>query len=181
MWQISTQSFVMRDQFTVLPMPEEVIKILDAMAAEDGITRASNLFERGNPGDKGVSSDGVNNYGPHNSNRMPPLVEDDESDNEDVGATNGPTMKAIPPDRRSEEVDDVSIKDIDDNDDEDNPPRDYESELPIESDLRANEERTNRTVPEPQDDWVQRSVRIAQQIGLVIETGTVRNQRHAAS
>ena len=56
MWRISTQSFVVRDQFTVLPMPEEVIKILDAMAAKVGITRASNLFEKGNPGDKGVST-----------------------------------------------------------------------------------------------------------------------------
>ena len=82
---------------------------------------------------------------------MPPLVEDDESDNEDVISTNGPTMKAIPPDRRSEGIDDVSIEGIDD-DDEDNRPRDYEPEFPIESDLRANEERTNRTAPEPQDD-----------------------------
>ena len=28
---------------------------------------------------------------------------------------------------------------------------------------------------EPQDDWVRRSVRIARQIGLVIETGTVKS------
>jgi hypothetical protein len=39
------RSFVKRDQFTVLlPMPDEVIGILDAMAAKDGITRATNLF-----------------------------------------------------------------------------------------------------------------------------------------
>ena len=44
MWRISTRSFVKRDQFTVLPMPDEVIGLLDAMAAKDGITRATNLF-----------------------------------------------------------------------------------------------------------------------------------------
>ena len=38
-----------------------------------------------------------------------------------------------------------------------------------------NEERANGNVPEPQDDWVRRSVRIARQIGLVIETGTVKS------
>ena len=38
-----------------------------------------------------------------------------------------------------------------------------------------NEVRTNVTVPEQQDDWVRRSVRIARQIGLVIETGAVKS------
>jgi hypothetical protein len=32
MWRISTRAFVTRDQFTVLPMPDEVIKLLDKMA-----------------------------------------------------------------------------------------------------------------------------------------------------
>ena len=45
MWRISTRAFVTRDQFTVLPMPDEVIKLLDKMAEKDGITRESVLFE----------------------------------------------------------------------------------------------------------------------------------------
>ncbi len=49
MWRISTRSFVIRDQFTVLPMPDEVIKMLDAMAEKDAITRSTNLFEKPNP------------------------------------------------------------------------------------------------------------------------------------
>ena len=84
-------------------------------------------------------------------------------------------MKPIPPDRRWEEIADVDIEDVDD-DEEDDRARDAESDVPIESDLKVNEERTNRTVPDPKDDWMRRSVRIARQIGLVIETGTMRKR-----
>ena len=42
-----TRSFVKRDQFTVLPIPEKVIKMLGAMAAKDGITRERNKPVRG--------------------------------------------------------------------------------------------------------------------------------------
>ena len=51
-----------RDQFTVLPLPDEEIKMLvDAMAVKDGITRAAtNLIEKRNPGNKGVpDEDGI--------------------------------------------------------------------------------------------------------------------------
>ena len=51
--------------------------------------------------------------------------------------------------------------------------------MPIESDLKANEEWTNRAVPDPQDDWMRKSVRIARQIGLLIETGTMRKRSTA--
>ena len=51
--------------------------------------------------------------------------------------------------------------------------------MPIESDLKANEKGTNRAMPDPQDDWMRRSVRIARQIGLVIETGTMRKRSTA--
>ena len=87
-------------------------------------------------------------------------------------------MKPIPSDRRSEGIADVDIEDVDD--DEVDRARDAEPDVPIESDLKATEDRTNRTVPDPQDDyWVRRSVRIAGQIGLVIETGAVRKRSTA--
>ena len=84
-------------------------------------------------------------------------------------------MKPIPPDRKWEGIADVDIEDVDD-DEEDDRARDAESDVPIESDLKVNEEWTNRTVPDPQDDWMRRSVRIARQIGLVIERGTMRKR-----
>ena len=59
-------------------------------------------------------------------------------------------MKPIPPDRRLEGIADVDIEDVDD--DEDDRARDTEPDVPIESDLKANEERMNRIVPDPQDD-----------------------------
>ncbi len=64
--------------------------------------------------------------------------------------------------------------DIEDVDNEDDLQDDAEPEVPIESDLQANEAHANQTAPQPQDDWVRRSVRLARQIGLVIETGAVR-------
>ena len=84
---------MIRDQFTVLPMPDEVIKILDAMAEKDAITRSTNLFEKPNPGDSDARDD---------NDRPPQLIENDESDDEDDGTVGGPTMKVIPPDKRSE-------------------------------------------------------------------------------
>jgi len=161
MWRLSTRSFVKRDQLTVLPMPEEVIKMLDAMAAKDGITRTTNLFEDNSPGDKGSVSD---------DDHPPRLIEDDESDDEDE-TDRGPTMMPIPLDPREMGVNDVDIEDVDN---EDDLPDAAEPEVPIESDLKANEAQANQTVPQPQDDWVRRSVRLARQIGLVVETGTVR-------
>jgi hypothetical protein len=75
MWQISTWSFVIRDQFTILPMPDEVIKMLvDAMAEKDGITRSTNMFEKPNPGDSDNRDD--------NDITPPQLIENDESDDE---------------------------------------------------------------------------------------------------
>jgi hypothetical protein len=142
-------------------MPEEVMKMLDAMAAKDGITRTTNLFEDNSPGDKGSVSD---------DDHPPRLIEDDESDDEDE-TDRGPTMKPIPPDPREMGVNDVDIEDVDN---EDDLPDAAEPEVPIESDLKANEAQANQTVPQPQDDWVRRSVRLARQIGLVVETGTVR-------
>jgi hypothetical protein len=135
MWRISTRAFVTRDQFTVLPMPDEVIKLLDKMAEKDGITRESVLFE------------------------MPDLVADDDDDEED----RGPTYKEITDDRVSADVDGVEVEDVE----EDNTTDDPEPEVPIESDLRANEQRTGTRVPEPQVDWVRR---LAREIGLVVET-----------
>ena len=58
-----------------------MIKMLDAMAARDGITRATNLSDKGNLGDKGVSDeDGV----PNGGHRLPSLIELDDMDNEVV-------------------------------------------------------------------------------------------------
>jgi hypothetical protein len=98
MWRISTRSFLKRDQFTVLPMPEEVIKMLDAMAAKDGITRATNLFEK---------KDSIDD-----ADRPSLLVEDDESDDENDETVKGPTMKLIPPNIREEGVNDEDIEDV---------------------------------------------------------------------
>jgi hypothetical protein len=67
-------------------MPEEVIKMLDAMAAKDGITRATYLFEEKDSMD--------------DADRPPLLVEDDESEDENDEIFKGPTMKLIPPDIR---------------------------------------------------------------------------------
>jgi hypothetical protein len=132
------RSFVKRDQFTVLPMPDEVIGILDAMAAKDGITRATNLFvdENGLP-----EPDYVKDLPPH-------LVIDSESDDEDdIRPSTGPTIKAIPDDKRSEGVSDVDIEDVDKDDNVD--VAETEPEVPNETDLRANEERSGKSVPEP--------------------------------
>ena len=120
MWRISTRAFVTRDQFTVLPMPDEVIKLLDKMAEKDGITRESVLFE------------------------MPDLVTDNKDEE-----NRGPTYKEITDDRVSADVDGVEVEDVE----EDNTTDEPEPEVPIESDLRANEQRTGMRVPEPQADW----------------------------
>ena len=146
MWRISTRAFVTRDQFTVLPMPDEVIKLLDKMAEKDGITRESVLFE------------------------MPDLVTDNEDEE-----NRGPTYKEITDDRVSADVDGVEVDDVK----EDNTTDDPEPEVPIESDLRTNEQRKGTKVPEPQADWVRRSVRFAQEIGLVIETGQTKKRSTA--
>jgi hypothetical protein len=164
MWRISTRS--LRDQFTVLPMPDEVIKMLDAMAEKDGITRSTNLFEKPNPRDSDTRDD---------NDRPPQLIENDESDDKDDLIVGGPMMKAIPPDKRSEGFNNVKIEDVDEDEDEEDYLKDNETDVPVERDLRTNEERTNGNVPEPQDDWVRRSVRIARQTGLVIETGKVKS------
>ena len=69
----------------------------------------------------------------------------------------------------------MEVEDIEEDDTTDDP----EPEEPIESDLRANEQRTGTRVPEPQADWVRRSVRLAQEIGLVIETGPTKKRSTA--
>ena len=111
LWRLETQSFVIRDQFTVLPIPDEVIKMLDAMAAKDGITRAI----KGNPGDKGFPDEDCVSNGSH---RLPSPIEDDESDENDE-VVKGPAMKPIPPDRRLEGLADVDIEDADDDEEDD--------------------------------------------------------------
>jgi len=111
-------------QFTALPMPEEVIKMLDAMAAKDGITRATNLFEKKDSMD--------------DADRPPLLVEDNESDDENDETVKGPTMKPIPPDIRERGSNDVDIEDVDEG--EDDHKEELEPDVTVESDLRANEE-----------------------------------------
>ena len=91
MWRISTRSFVKRDQFTVLPMPDEVVGILDAMAAKDKMTQATNLVvdENGLP-----ESDYVKDLPPH-------LMIDSESDDkDDIRPSTGPTYQ-MPKDRKA--------------------------------------------------------------------------------
>ena len=151
MWRISTRAFVIRDQFTVLPMPDEVIKLLDKIAEKDGITRESVLFE--------------NSRTPNDE--APALMTDDDSDDEDEHEK-GPTFKEIPADNRSEGLSDGDIGDVGVGDDA----NDEDPEIPVESDLEANESREGGKAPEPQDNWVRRSVRLAREIGLVIETGS---------
>ena len=46
------------------------------------------------------------------------IENDDESDDEDDGTVSGPTMKVIPPDKRSEGVNDVDIEDVDEDDED---------------------------------------------------------------
>jgi hypothetical protein len=158
MWRISTRAFVTRDQFTVLPMPDEVIKLLDKIAEKDGITRESVLFER---------SRDLND-------EAPALIADYDSDDEDEHEK-GPTFKEIPADKRSEGVSDVDIEDVEEGDHV----NDAEPEIPVESDLGANEAREGGNVPEPQDNWVRRSVRLAREIGLVIEIGSMKKRSTA--
>ena len=95
------------------------------------------------------------------NNEVPALVTDDDSDDEDEHGK-GPSFKEIPEDKRSEGVGDVDIEDVEEGDDV----NDVEPEIPSESDLEANE--TRKEAPEPQDNWVRRSVRLAREIGLVI-------------
>ncbi len=147
MWRISTRSFLKRDQFTVLPIPDEVIKLLDKIAEKDGITRESVLFE-----DSRFPND-----------EPPALTTDDDSDDEDEHEK-GPTFKEIPADKRSEGMSDVDIEDVEGGDDVNG----ADPEIPVESDLEANEAREGGKVPEPQDNWVRRSLRLAREIGLVI-------------
>jgi hypothetical protein len=88
-------------------MPDEVIGILDTMAAKDGITGATNLFVDENDLPE---PDYVKDLPPH-------IMIDSESDDEnDIRPSTGPTMKAIPDDKRSEGVSDVDIEDVDEDD-----------------------------------------------------------------
>ena len=96
----------------------------------------------------------------------------DESDDENDETVKGPMMKPIPPDIREEGMNDVDIEDVDEG--EEDHAEELEPDVPVESDLQANEARTNKAVPVPQDDWVRRSARLARQIGLVVQTGTVK-------
>ena len=71
MWRVGTQRFVKRDQFTILPMPDEVISLLDKLAEKDGITRGTALFgERKQDPNSGM-------------NTMPALIDDDSNDDDD--------------------------------------------------------------------------------------------------
>jgi hypothetical protein len=149
MWRISTRAIMTRDQFTVLPMPDKVIKLLDKIALKDGITRKSVLFE-----DSRTPND-----------EAPELMTDDDSDDADEHEK-GQTFKEIPAEKRSEGVSDVDIEDVEEGDDVNN----ADPEIFVKSDLEANEAREGGKVPEPQDNWVRRSMRLAREIGLVIET-----------
>jgi len=146
MWRIA---FVTRDQFTMLPIPDEVIKLLDKMAEKDGITRESVLFEMPN---------------------------DDEARTTTTKRTKvRHVIKEITDNRVSADVDGVEVEDVEEDDTADDP----EPEVPVESDLRANEQRAGTRVPEPQANWVRRSVRFAKEIGLVIETNPTLNRSTA--
>jgi hypothetical protein len=132
-------------------MPDEVIKLLDKIAEKDGITRESVLFEDSRtPMDEALA-----------------LMTDDNSDEEDKHEK-GPTFKEIPADKRAEGLSDADIEVVEEGDDA----IDADPEMPVESDLEANEAREGGKVPEPQDNWVRRSVRLAREIGLIIETGS---------
>ncbi len=72
---------------------------------------------------------------------MPDLVADDDDDDDDEDEEDrGPTYKEITDDRVSADVDGVEVEDVE----EDNTTDDPEPEVPIESDLRANEQRSTR-------------------------------------
>ena len=132
MWRVGTQRFVKKDQFTILPMPDEVISLLDKLAEKDGITRGTALFgERKQDPDSGI-------------NTMPALMDDDSDDDDDDVQDKSPTMKTIPPDRRSEGIESVDIDNGEEGDDAD----DTESEVTCESDLQSNETRIGVTAPE---------------------------------
>ena len=89
-------------------MPDEDIGILDTMAAKDGITGATNLFVDENDLPE---PDYVKDLPPHI------MIDSSESDDEnDIRPSTGPTMKAIPDDKRSEGVSDVDIEDVDEDD-----------------------------------------------------------------
>ena len=45
MWRLSTEKIVRRNHFTILPMPESVIKLLNDLAAKKGRTREAQLKE----------------------------------------------------------------------------------------------------------------------------------------
>jgi hypothetical protein len=62
------------------------------------------------------------------------LIDDDSDDDDDV-QDKGPTMKTIPPDRRSEGIESADIDDGQEGDDAD----DIEPEVTCESDLQSNE------------------------------------------
>ena len=103
-----------------------------------------------------------------------PRLKTDDSDDEDEQDKD--PFKDILDDRRSEGREVVDIEDIEDIE-EDDDTGDTEPEIPSESDLEANKNRTGGRVPAPQDDWVQRSIRLVREIGLVIGTGRKRRSR----
>ena len=105
-----------------------------------------------------------------------PRLKTDDSDDEDEQDKD--PFKDILDDRRSEGREVVDIEDIEDIE-EDDDTGDTEPEIPSESDLGANENRTGERVPAPQDDWVQRSVRLVRDIGLIIETSSAKTKSTA--
>ena len=120
-----------RDQFTLLPMFDEIIKLLNKFAEKVEITRESVQFE---------DSRTLNN-------ETPALMTDDDLDDEDEHEK-GPKFKEISEDKRSEGVGDVDIEDVEEGDDK----NDAEPEIPSESDLEANVTRAGGRVPVPQND-----------------------------
>ena len=145
-WRLSTETFVDRDDFQVLPMTDDVIAYLNAMAATDGITRLSDPFE----GEE--------------------LSHADEDDHL-ITAVAEPTMQAIQridetiiPDEASlptQGVDEVLAEDVEE---------EAEKIVSGEIDLQYNEMNAGVQIPQPTNDWVRRSVRVVRQLGLMINT-----------
>ena len=129
MWRISTRSFVNRNQFVILPMPDEVITLLNAIAKKDGFTRDEETREEAS------------------------LGEDEDAVVENI-PRNQATMQQIPhPDMLPADHTDPLGAGVESEEDE------AEVAVPHETDLRINEEKQGVPIPIPQANWVRRSTR----------------------
>jgi len=135
MWRISTRTFVDRDQFTVLPMTDNIIELLNSIAKQDGYSRDEEVRE-----DSSIKADDNN-----------------EIDNT-ASQARETTMQPIPPPSLlpTEYVDPlgagVDLMEVEDANDE-------ATIVPHETDLQHNEVISGAIVPQPTSAWVRRSVR----------------------